>query len=102
MDSDPLGNTAVITERYNSQGRKELTLYDKNNNIVFSAESESEFISVLCVEDKIYCLSENSITTFNKKSDKNTEFICDMFGEGLIELKGKIRYYSSEAIKNGF
>lgn len=102
MDSDPLGNTAVITERYNSQGRKELTLYDKNNNIVFSAESESEFISVLCAEDKIYCLSENSITTFNKKSDKNTEFICDMFGEGLIELKGKIRYYSSESIKNGF
>ena len=102
MDSDSLSNTAILTGRYNSQGVKELTLYDKDNNIVFSANVEAEVISVLCEGDKVYCLTENSILTYNKDAEKNTEFSCDAFGEGLIELRGKVRYYSSKSVKNGF
>ena len=102
MDSDALGNTTVLTGRYNSQGTKELMLYDKDNNIVFSGNVEAEVISVLCAGNKVYCLTENSILTYNKDAEKNTEFSCEAFGEGLVELRGKIRYYSSKSIKNGF
>lgn len=102
IDSDSKGNTAVLTERYNSPDTKELTLYDKDNNTVFTCSTPSDAVALLCSEDKVYCLTEKSIITYSKNPDENNETMCDIFGEGLIELKGKIRYYSSKTIKNGF
>ncbi len=102
VDSDSDGNTAVITQRYNSPDSAELTLYNKDNNIVFSCDTLSGVVSALCSKDKVYCLTEKSILTYSQKSEKNAEFDCDIFGEGLVLLKGKIRYYSSKIIKNGF
>lgn len=102
IDTDTKGNTAVITERYDSPDTKELTVYDKENNIVFSNVTPSDVVSVLCSDDKVYCLTEKNIITYGKNSEENTEFSCDMFGDGLIELRGKVRYYSSKSFKNGF
>jgi len=102
MDFDSSGNVAVLTERFNSPDTKELTLYDKDNNIIFTYSTPSDVVAVHCADEKVYCLTEKKIITYCEDSEKRTEFQCDMFGEGLVELRGKIRYYSSYSIKNGF
>lgn len=102
IDSDSLGNTAVLTEKYNSSDNNELTLYDKDSSIVFRCSTPSDVISLLCEGDKVYCLTPDKIITYTTNSEEKSEYICDMFGEGLIEIKGKIRYFSSKTIKNGF
>ena len=102
IDSDSLGNTAVLTEKYNSHDTAELILYDKDCSIVFSCSAPSDVVSLLCAGDKVYCLTQKKLITYCINSEENTEFDCDMFGEGLVEIKGKIRYFSTKTIKNGF
>ncbi len=102
IDSDASGNTAVLTERYNSSDTNELTLYDSDNSIIFSYDVPSGMVSLLCDGDKVYCLTEEKIITYSVDDEENTEYVCDIFGEGLIEIKNKIHYFSSKTIKNVF
>ena len=102
IDSDSIGNTAVITEKYNSPDTAELILYDKDCSIVFSCSTPSDVVSLLCAGDKVYCLTQKKLITYSINPEESSEYDCDMFGEGLVEIKGKIRYFSSKTIKNGF
>ncbi len=102
MDWDKEGNLAVVTDRINSIGVNEITLYDKNNSVIFRSEVPENTLDILCAGDKVYCLTEESVVTYGNDGSKLSTYLCDVIGDGLVRVKGKIYYHTSGSIKKGF
>lgn len=102
MSTDGNGNLAVVTERHNSFENGEITLYDSSNSVVFRCEAPEDVHKILCSKKKVYCLTDSKVITCNGQPEEDTVFECDVFGEGLIELRGKIYYHSTDRVKKAF
>ena len=84
-----------------ADGGKEVTLYDKNNTLVFRATVPENVSDVLCNGNDVYCLTEDGIFAYDL-SGKCDNFACSVIGKGLVPIRGGVCYYSSGRLIKAF
>lgn len=100
-DSDGNNNFAVVTDVPAADYGKEVTLYDKNNSLVFKTSVPSGIIDVYCKGDEVYCLTETGIIGYNAGGEGEV-FDCNVISRGILGARGVICYYSSGRFEKAF
>lgn len=99
IDCDSNGYAVVVTDKINAFSEDEITLYDRNNSVVYKSIFPGEVNDILCIGKKVYCLTENSVILLNNEGGIKRTFACDTKGNGVVVMNGRPYYYTSGALK---
>lgn len=102
IDCDSNGYAVVVTDKINSFAEDEITLYDKNNSVVYKSTFPGEVNDIVCIGKKVYCLTDDSVITLNSEGGIKNTFSCDIKGEGVAVMNNKPYFYTAGALKTGF
>ncbi len=96
------GNMVVITDKISSLGFDEITMYDKNNTVVFRSDVEENAVDLEQYGKNAYCLVGEKIIHFKSDGSVSKTSSCDMLTDGIVNIKGNIFVYTSGSVKNDF
>lgn len=96
------GNAVVITDKINSFDSDEITMYDKNNTVVFRCDAPQDSSQVLLERRYTYSLSGDKITKFKRDGTVIESLRCDVIPGGIVHNGSDICYYNLGSIKNDF
>ncbi|MBQ8504287.1 MAG: hypothetical protein IJ491_08445 [Clostridia bacterium] len=100
--SDFSGYTAVLTNKINSFNTDEVTLYDKNNSVVFKTEVPQGVDDICVIGKKVFCLTGDSVLYLNSNGEIKNTAECESKGDGIVILNKKAYYYTAGSLRTGF
>ena len=93
--SDKSGNTAVVTNKVGYFGTKEITVYNKNNEITYIGYTDEEIVDVICRGKRAYLLTDKAIYESLSDGTFRVAGTKEISGEGMVICKGRLYYYST-------
>lgn len=93
--SDKSGNTVVVSDKVGTISKKEITVYNKNNDITYVGFTDGDVVDVICRGKKVYLLTDKAI--YESESDGSFKVVGtkEISGEGLVICKSRLYYYST-------
>lgn len=93
--SDKNGNTVIVSDKVGTISRKEIRVYNKNNDIIYVGFTDEEVVDVICRGKKVYLLTDKAI--YESESDGSFSAVGtkEISGEGLVICKSRLYYYST-------
>lgn len=101
-DSDGNGYSAVVTNKISSFDSDEITLYDKNNSVIYKTDIPQGVIDVFVNGKKVYCLTDDSVLYLDSKGAINKTVECESKGEGMVISGKNAYYYTAGNLRTGF
>ncbi len=102
IDTDFNGNTAVLSDKMNSFDSDELTVYDKNNSVIYKTELSENIVDIKIIGRAVYCLTDDSVIRLNSKGEIKKTTPCDVKGEGIVICSKDAYYYTIGSLRKGF
>ncbi len=98
FDTDSNGNCAVLSESFSASGDNKITIYNKENEIVYVGLTKEKAREILCFGKKVYMLTKDGVfVSVNDGSFKKmTEDTID--GDHMFICKKKLYFYSDDII----
>ncbi len=99
---DYKGNAVVVTDKINSFDSDEITMYDKNNTVIYRGDI-TQSSDKICIGDKYtYSLSDDVITVIKKDGTVKETLRCDVLPRGIVSVGTDVCYYNLGSVKNNF
>lgn len=102
IDCDSNGYAVVVTDKINSFDEDEITLYDKNNSVIYKSTFSGEVNDIVCIGKKVFCLTDDSVVSLDSEGSIKNTFVCDVKGEGVTVMNNKPYFYTSGVVEAGF
>ncbi len=102
VDTDFNGYTAVLTDKINSFDSDELTVYDKNNSVIYKSDLSENIVDIRIKGKRVYCLTDESVVILNSKGEPAKTIPCDVKGEGIVICSKDAYYYTIGSLRKGF
>lgn len=96
------GNAVIVTDKINALGSDEITMYDKNNTVVYRSDI-SEDSEMVCIGKKYtYSLSEGTVYVIKKDGSIKDTLSCRVLPYGIVCSGDEICYYNLGSVKKDF
>lgn len=96
------GYCAVVTDDISSFDTDEVTLYDKNNSVIFKSEVPQGVIDVFVSGKNVYCLTGDSVLYLNSSGEIKKTVPTETKGDGIVIQSSKAYYYTAGSLREGF
>ncbi len=96
------GNAVVVTDKINALGSDEITMYDRNNTVIYRSDI-AENSEMVCIAGRYtYSLAEGIISVIGRDGSLKESLRCEVLPRGIACLGNDVCYYNLGSFKKEF